>query len=50
MGTPNSKKPAKKNHHALRKLIGSVALAGATYAAEKYIESRKKKKDLKSKQ
>lgn len=36
--------PAKKKHHALRKLIGAVALAGVTYAAEKLIESQKNKK------
>lgn len=39
----------KKNHRALRKLVGSVAIAGAVYAAEKYIESRRKKRALKKK-
>lgn len=45
MTKPTNAKPAKKKHHALRKLIGAVAIAGATYAAEKIMESRKNKKE-----
>lgn len=44
MDKAESKKPEKKNHRALRRLVGTVAIAGATYAAEKFIESRKHKK------
>lgn len=36
-----------KNNRAIRKLIGSVVVASATYAIEKYIASRKKKKKAK---
>lgn len=36
--------PRKKKNHALRKLIGTVAVAGAVFAAEKIMESKRKKK------
>jgi hypothetical protein len=39
-------KPPKKSR-AMRRLIGSVVVAGATYAVEKYIESRRRKKNAK---
>ncbi|MFA6511904.1 MAG: hypothetical protein WCV86_02135 [Patescibacteria group bacterium] len=49
MAESNSKKPAKKKGHPLRKLVGTVVVAGATYAVEKMIESRRNKKALKKK-
>ena len=44
MAKSNSTKPEKKKRHPLRKLVGTVVVAGATYAVEKMIESRRKKK------
>lgn len=40
----SSKAPAKKKNHALRKLVGAVMVAGAVYAAEKLVQSRRKSK------
>lgn len=50
MAKSKKTKPTKKNNHALRNFLGAVALAGATYAAEKMIESKKKKKSTEKKQ
>lgn len=44
MGKSLNDQPPKKKSHALRKLIGTVAVAGAVYAAEKFMESKRKKK------
>ena len=41
-----SKSPAKKKNPALRKLVGTVIVAGATYAAEKFLESQDNKRRL----
>ena len=49
MSDQETDKEPKKKNHALRKLVGAVAIAGVTYAAEKYIASRKEKKDGKAK-
>lgn len=43
-----STRPKKKtNHHALRKLVGTVVIASATYAATKMLESQQNKKGAK---
>lgn len=38
----------KKPSHAMRKLVGAVVVAGATYAAEKIIAARRRKRDAKN--
>ncbi|MFH1171639.1 MAG: hypothetical protein V1778_03815 [bacterium] len=40
----------KNNRHALQKLVGAVAIAGVTYAAERFVESRKSKKETRRKE
>lgn len=48
MSTSADNRPP-KHSHALRQLVGTVVIAGATYAAEKIIESRRRKKMAKKK-
>ena len=47
MVTPKRSSPAKKDRHALQKLLGATALMAAAYAAGKVIETKKKRKVVK---
>lgn len=44
MATKPNRDRTGQSNHALRKLIGTVVIAGATYAVEKIIASKKSKK------
>lgn len=44
MAKTTNGEPTKKNHRAMRKFIGKIAVAGAVYGAEKLIESYRKKR------